>query len=113
MQIPQRTGLVATALLLAAILLPYGPGGEAQAQTSALRRSSDNGTAAAPSMRGLAGRMLLDKSQQQQTQGLDRRQQSEAEQRRERAKELAEPCIQPGCPTNPEYRDVYGKPKAK
>ncbi|MBA4203863.1 MAG: hypothetical protein C0457_02630 [Polymorphum sp.] len=113
MQIQTLKGLVATALLLAAALLPFDSLSEAQAQTSALRRSSDNGTAAAPSMRGQAGRMLLDKSQQQQTQGLDKRQQIEAGHRRERARELAQPCTQPGCPTHPEYRDVYGKPKKR
>lgn len=108
-----RAGLVAKALLLTAVLLPVAPTSEAQAQTSALRRSSDNGTAAAPSMRSQAGRMLLDKSQRQQTQSLDKRQRAETEQRRERARELAQPCTQPGCPAKPEYKDVYGKAKGK
>lgn len=113
MQIHQRIGLVATALLLTVALQPLGTDGEAQAQTSALRRSSDNGTAAAPSMRSQAGRMLLDKNKKQQTRSLDQRLQAETEQRRERARELAQPCTQPGCPTKPEYRDVDGKAKGK
>jgi hypothetical protein len=113
MQIHQRIGLVATALLLTVAPPLPGTDGEAQAQTSALRRSSDNGTAAAPSLRGQAGRMLLEKSQKLEMQKLNRRQQQEADRRRTRALELAQPCTQPGCPTKPEYRDVDGKAKKR